>query len=93
LSYFIKPEIAFGRMDGSPLTTTVGKPVRTVWTIAGMTLGSREDALASQDPSTYSMEPGLRVVRLVTEVRIVTEDVRLWRSMINWSVGFETPRT
>jgi hypothetical protein len=93
LSYFIKPETEFAKMDGSPLTTTVGKPVRTVWTIAGKTLGSREDVLASQDPSTYSMEPGLRVVRLVTEASIFTEDVRLCRSMIKGSVGFETPRT
>jgi hypothetical protein len=58
-----------------------------------MTVGFRDDALESQDPSTYSIEPELRVVRLVTEVRIVTDDVRLCRSVIRGSVGFETPRT
>src|SRR5579864_2409011 len=93
LSNFIRPDTEFARMDGSPLTTTVGKPVRTVWTITGITKGSREDAVASQEPSMYSMELGLRVSRLVTEVRSVTEDVRLCRSVINGSVGFETPRT
>jgi hypothetical protein len=39
------------------------------------------------------MELVLRVVRPVTDVRIVTDDVKLCRSIINGSVGLETPRT
>lgn len=51
LSNLSKPEIESARIEGLPLTTIVGSPANTVWITIGIIVGSREEAVASQDPS------------------------------------------
>jgi hypothetical protein len=80
-------------MAGFPLTTTVGIPVKTVFTTEESIVGSNEDAVASHDPSMKRIEFPPRDVRAETDGRSVTEDVRLCRSTTNGSRGLVTPRT
>ncbi|HZD12547.1 MAG TPA: hypothetical protein VE177_03395 [Candidatus Binatus sp.] len=56
-------------------------------------MGSRELAVWSHCASTNKTEPLPTSVRLETPGRMVTELVRLCKSIINGSRGLDTPRT
>ncbi len=90
---FRRPEVESWTIAGFPLATIVGTPLSIVPITSGSTAGSNDAADWSQVPSMNRIEFGRRSERPETPDKIVTEDVRFWRSTIKGSVEFATPRT